>query len=35
MLADDLGWADVGCHGGDIDTPSLGRLAAENLQCAF
>ena len=29
MLADDLGWSDVGFHGGDIDTPSLDRLAAE------
>ncbi|MCZ0945064.1 MAG: sulfatase-like hydrolase/transferase, partial [Gammaproteobacteria bacterium] len=32
MLADDLGWADVGFHGGDIDTPSLDRLAAEGVQ---
>ena len=32
MLADDLGWADVGFHGGDIDTPSLDRLAAEGVE---
>ena len=32
MLADDIGWADVGYHGGDIDTPSLDRLAAEGVQ---
>ena len=32
MLADDLGWADVGYHGGDIDTPNLDRLAAEGVQ---
>ena len=32
MLADDLGWADVGYHGGDIDTPSLDRLAAEGVE---
>ncbi len=32
MLADDLGWADVGYHGGDIDTPSLDRLAAEGIE---
>jgi hypothetical protein len=23
IVADDLGWADVGFHGGPIDTPSL------------
>jgi arylsulfatase A-like enzyme len=32
MVADDLGWADVGFHGGPIDTPSLDRLAAEGMQ---
>ncbi len=32
MLADDLGWADVGYRGGDIDTPSIDRLAAEGVQ---
>ncbi len=32
MLADDLGWADVGYHHGDIDTPSLDRLASEGVQ---
>ncbi len=32
MLADDLGWADVGFHGGEIDTPSLDRLAAEGME---
>ncbi|MEN9811938.1 MAG: Arylsulfatase, partial [Verrucomicrobiota bacterium] len=28
FLADDLGWTDVGWHGGDIATPNLDRLAA-------
>src|SRR5262245_25774119 len=28
LLADDLGWADVGWHGGEIQTPHLDRLAA-------
>ena len=32
MVADDLGWSDVGFHGGDIDTPSLDRIAAEGVE---
>ena len=32
MVADDLGWNDVGFHGGDIETPSLDRLAAEGME---
>jgi len=32
MVADDLGWADVGFRGGDIETPSLDRLAAEGTE---
>ncbi len=32
LLADDLGWADVGYHGGPIETPSIDRLAAEGVQ---
>jgi arylsulfatase B len=33
FVADDLGWADVGFHGGEqIDTPSLDRLAREGAQ---
>ncbi len=32
IVADDLGWNDVGYHGGDIDTPSLDRLAREGAQ---
>ncbi|MBM3760055.1 MAG: hypothetical protein FJW36_07390 [Acidobacteria bacterium] len=31
LLADDLGWADVGFHGGDIRTPNLDRLAKEGV----
>jgi len=27
LLADDLGWADVGFHGGEISTPQLDKLA--------
>ena len=33
IVADDLGWADVGFHGNQqIATPSLDRLAAEGVQ---
>ena len=33
MVADDLGWADVGFHGNQvIETPSLDRIAAEGAQ---
>ena len=34
FLADDLGWADVGSHGGPIDTPALDRLAREGVEFA-
>lgn len=27
MLADDLGWSDLGCYGGEIATPNLDALA--------
>lgn len=32
FLADDLGWADVGFHGGAAATPHLDRLAADGLE---
>jgi arylsulfatase len=31
ILADDLGFSDVGCYGGEIDTPNIDRLAANGL----
>ena len=31
VVADDLGWNDVGFHGGDIDTPALDKLADEGV----
>lgn len=31
VLADDLGWNDVGYHGSDIRTPNIDRLAAEGI----
>ncbi len=32
ILADDLGFSDLGCYGGEIKTPSLDRLAANGLR---
>ena len=32
MLADDLGWSDVGYHGSDIHTPSIDRLAKGGMR---
>lgn len=32
LLADDLGYSDLGCYGGEIQTPQLDRLAREGLQ---
>jgi arylsulfatase len=32
ILADDLGFADLGCYGGEIDTPNLDALAANGVR---
>lgn len=32
LLADDLGWSDIGCYGGEIETPHLDALAAGGLR---
>lgn len=31
IVADDLGWKEVGFHGSDIRTPNIDHLAAEGL----
>lgn len=31
ILADDMGWSDLGCQGSEIATPNLDRLAAEGV----
>lgn len=32
ILADDMGYSDLGCYGGEIDTPNLDLLASNGLQ---
>jgi arylsulfatase len=32
ILADDLGYSDFGCYGGEIDTPNIDRLAQGGLR---
>lgn len=32
ILADDLGWSDIGCYGGEIATPNLDKLAGDGLR---
>ena len=32
ILADDMGYSDARCYGGDVDTPNLDRLAAHGLR---
>ena len=32
LLADDLGWKDIGCYGGPVKTPTLDRLAADGVR---
>jgi len=32
ILADDMGFSDLGCYGGEISTPNLDALAAEGLR---
>jgi arylsulfatase A-like enzyme len=32
ILSDDMGFSDLGCYGGEIETPNLDRLAAGGLR---
>src|SRR5438093_11794426 len=32
ILADDLGFSDVGCYGGEIQTPNIDKLASNGLR---
>src|SRR5262245_2234299 len=31
ILSDDMGYSDLGCYGGEIQTPTLDRLAVNGL----
>ncbi len=32
IVCDDMGFSDLGCYGGEIDTPNLDKLAADGLR---
>ena len=32
IMSDDMGFSDIGCYGGEIDTPTLNGLAADGLR---
>jgi arylsulfatase A-like enzyme len=32
ILADDMGYSDLGCYGGEMETPALDRLATEGVR---
>jgi arylsulfatase A-like enzyme len=32
IMCDDMGFSDIGCYGGEINTPNIDRLAAEGLR---
>ena len=32
ILNDDMGYSDIGCYGGEVETPNLDRLAQNGLR---
>lgn len=32
IMADDMGWSDIGCFGGEIETPHIDRIAGEGMK---
>ena len=32
IMADDMGYSDIGCYGGEINTPNIDALAADGLR---
>src|SRR3954469_24642349 len=33
IVADDMGFSDIGCYGGEINTPNIDKLAAGGIRC--
>jgi len=31
IMADDMGWSDIGCYGGEVHTPNIDRIASEGM----
>lgn len=31
IMVDDMGWSDIGCHGSEIETPNIDRIAGEGM----
>ncbi len=32
IMCDDMGWSDIGCYGGEVETPHLDQLASEGMR---
>jgi arylsulfatase A-like enzyme len=32
LLVDDMGWSDIGCYGGELNTPNLDKLAQDGVR---
>ena len=32
IMADDMGFSDLGCYGGEVETPNIDQLAREGVQ---
>jgi len=35
ILVDDMGYSDIGCYGGEVNTPNLDKLARDGLRFAY